>query len=151
MALNTIFSVYRDQSMWGSFGTESLSLVTLIALIAVFLVVMNNFGTRKKIDTLVMVVIGSSALANIYALFQIFGKFIFKNQAIAQNSFNTIGSVYALAFYFGAILILTVAMFLEKKSLPIKVALVLFALLFILVMVKYRIAYLSSKERKIKD
>ncbi|TSA46169.1 tetratricopeptide repeat protein [bacterium] len=139
LALNTVFSVYRDQSMWGSFGTESLSLVTVIALIAVFLVIMNNFETRKKIDTLILVVIGSSALANLYAIFQIFGKFIFKNQAVAQNSFNTIGSVYALAIYLGAVLILTVAMLLEKKSLPVKIALIVFSLLFIftLIMVNF--------------
>jgi tetratricopeptide (TPR) repeat protein len=139
LALNTIFSVYRDQSMWGSFGTESMSLVTVIALIAVFLVIMNNFKTRKKIDGLVLVIIGSSALANIYALFQIFGKFIFKNQAVAQNSFNTVGSVYALAIYLGAVLILSVAMLLEKKSLPVKIALIIFSLLFIftLIMVNF--------------
>jgi len=139
LALNTVFSVYRDQSMWGSFGTESMSLVTVIALIAVFLTVMNNFETRKKIDALVLVIIGSSALANIYAIFQIFGKFIFKNQAVAQNSFNTIGSVYALAIYLGAVLILTVAMLLEKKSLPVKIALIVFSLLFIftLIMVNF--------------
>lgn len=139
LALNTIFSVYRDQSMWGSFGTESMSLVTVIALIAVFLVIMNNFETRKKIDTLILIIIGSSALANLYAIFQIFGKFIFKNQAVAQNSFNTIGSVYALAIYLGAVLILTVAMLLEKKSLPVKIALIVFSLLFIftLVMVNF--------------
>jgi tetratricopeptide (TPR) repeat protein len=139
LALNTIFSVYRDQSMWGSFGTESMSLVTIIALIAVFLVIMNSFNTRKKIDTLVLIIIGSSALANLYAIFQIFGKFIFKNASVAQNSFNTIGSVYALAIYLGAILILTVAMLLEKKSLPVKIALIIFALLFIftLIMVNF--------------
>ena len=135
LALNTVFSVYRDQSMWGSFGTESLSLVTVIAMIAIFLVIMNNFGARKKIDTLVLVIIGSSALANIYAIFQIFGKFIFKNQAVAQNSFNTIGSVYALAIYLGAVLILSVAMLLEKKSLPVKIALIVFSLLFIFTLI----------------
>ncbi|MCX6762836.1 MAG: hypothetical protein NT093_03590, partial [Candidatus Moranbacteria bacterium] len=28
LSLSTVFSVYRDQSMWGAFGTESLSLAT---------------------------------------------------------------------------------------------------------------------------
>ncbi|MFA5926196.1 MAG: tetratricopeptide repeat protein [Parcubacteria group bacterium] len=131
LALNTVFSIYRDQSMWGSFGTESMSLVSIVALIALFLVVTNNFNTRKKINVLALTIIGSSAIANIYAIFQIFGKFIFKNQAVAQNSFNSVGSVYALAIFVGAILILTVAMLLEKQSLPVKIALIIFSLIFI--------------------
>jgi tetratricopeptide (TPR) repeat protein len=135
LTMNTVFSIYSDQSMWGAFGTESMSLVTAIALIAVFLVVTNNFDTQRKIRILALSVIGSSALANLYAIFQIFGKFIFKNQAIAQNSFNTVGSVYAFAIFIGAILILTVAMLLEKHSLPVKIALMISALLFIFTLI----------------
>jgi len=128
--LSTIFSTYRDQSMWGTFGTESMSLVTLIGLIALFLVITNNFNERNKIQILILTLIGSSALATIYALLQIFGKFLIKNTAIAQNSFNTIGSVYAFAVYIGAILILTVAMLLEKQPVAVKIALIILALLF---------------------
>jgi hypothetical protein len=135
LALNTGLSVYRDQSMWGSFGTESLSLVTIIALVAIFLVVTNNFFSRQKIKILALIIIGSSAVANIFALFQIFGKFIFKNPALAQNSFNSIGSVYALSIYFGAILLLTVSMLLEKQSLPIKISLMVCSLLFIFTLI----------------
>jgi len=135
LALNTGFSVYRDQSMWGSFGTESLSLVTIIALIAIFLVITNNFFSQQKIKGLALIIIASSAIANIFALFQIFGKFIFKNTALAQNSFNSIGSVYALSIYLGAILILTVSMLLEKQSFRIKIALMICSLLFIFTLI----------------
>jgi tetratricopeptide (TPR) repeat protein len=139
LALNTGLSVYRDQSMWGSFGTESLSLVTIIALVAIFLVITNNFFSREKIKGLALIIIASSAIANIFALFQIFGKFIFKNPALTQNSFNSIGSVYALSIYFGAILILTVSMLLEKQSFSIKIALMVCSLLFIfsLIMINF--------------
>jgi len=129
-SLSTIFSVYRDQSMWGALGTESLSLVTLIGLIAVLLVINNNFNTRKKIQTLILTLIGSSALATLYALLQIFGKFLFKNPAVAQNSFNSVGSIYAFSIYLGAILIITVAMFLEKQPFIIKILLIILAFLF---------------------
>ncbi len=130
LSLSTIFSVYRDQSMWGALGTESLSLVTFIGLIAILLVINNNFNTRKKIQVLILTLIGSSALATIYALLQIFGKFLFKNPAVAQNSFNTVGSVYAFSIYIGAILIITVAMFLEKQPLITKIFLIILAFLF---------------------
>ncbi|MDD5489441.1 MAG: hypothetical protein PHP25_02055, partial [Candidatus Moranbacteria bacterium] len=129
-SLSTIFSIYRDQSMWGALGTESLSLVTFVGLIATFLVITNNFNTRKKIQMLILTLIVSSALANVYALFQIFGKFLFKNPAIAQNSFNSVGSVYAFSIYIGAILIVTVAMLLEKQHIAVKISLVVLALLF---------------------
>lgn len=140
--VSTIFSVYRDQSMWGALGTESLSLVTFIGLVGLFLVITNNFNTRRKIQFLILILIGSSVLANIYALFQIFGKFLIKNPAVAQNSFNTIGSVYAFSLYIGAILIITVAMFLEKQSPAIKIALIILSLLFIftLIMINFNTA-----------
>ncbi|MCX6762746.1 MAG: tetratricopeptide repeat protein, partial [Candidatus Moranbacteria bacterium] len=131
---------YRDQSMWGAFGTESLSLATFIALVAVFLVVNNNFSTRKKITGLMLALIGSSFLASLFTIFQIFGKFLFKNPLIAQNSFNTVGSVYAFSFFIGAILILTTAAILEKRPTWLKIALVVIAMVFVftLVVINFR-------------
>jgi len=129
-SLSTIFSTYRDQSMWGALGTESLSLVSFIGLIALFFVITNNFNSRKKIQILILTLIGSAAIANIYALFQLFGKFMFKNPAIAQNSFNSVGSIYAFSIFIGAILIISVAMLLEKQPIIVKIALIILALLF---------------------
>ncbi|MBM4401082.1 MAG: hypothetical protein FJ045_03940, partial [Crenarchaeota archaeon] len=130
LALSTVFSVYRDQSMWGGLGTESLSLVTFISLAALFLVITNVFSDRSKVQYLMLTLIGSSALAAVYVLFQIFGKFLLKNPAVAQTSFNTIGSVYAFSVYIGAILIITVAMFLEKQHAAVKIVLVVLAFFF---------------------
>ncbi|HLM84020.1 MAG TPA: tetratricopeptide repeat protein [Candidatus Bathyarchaeia archaeon] len=135
LALSTIFSIYRDQSMWGGLGTESLSLVTVVSLIAVLLVVNNNFGSRKKIGGLVLTLIGSSFLASFFALLQIFGKHIFKNPVMAQNSFNTVGSVYAFAVFIGAILILTTAALLEKNPFWLKIVLAVCALLFVFMLI----------------
>ena len=134
-SLNTIFSVYRDQSMLGAFGTESLSLVTIIALVALFLVITNNFETKKKVSGLLLALIASTFLASAYAILQIFGKFIFKNPALAQTSFNSIGSVYAFSALVGAVLILAIATALEKQPTAIKIALVVFSVLFIFVLV----------------
>ncbi|MFA6193734.1 MAG: tetratricopeptide repeat protein [Parcubacteria group bacterium] len=140
LSLSTVFSVYRDQSMWGAFGTESLSLTTFIALVAVFLVVNNNFNSRKKISGLILALIGSSLLASLFTIFQIFGKFIFKNPLIAQSSFNTVGSIYAFSFFIGAILILTTAAILEKKPTWLKIALVVIAMIFVftLIVINFR-------------
>src|SRR4030042_1282115 len=139
-ALNTVFSTYRDQSMWGGFGTEGLSLVTVIAMIAVFFVITNNFDTRKKINSLLLALIASSFLASVYAIFQMYGKFIFKNPALAQNSFNSIGSVYAFSAFIGAVLILTIAAVLEKQSAAVKITLIVFSLIFVfsLVAINFR-------------
>lgn len=134
-SLNTIFSVYRDQSMWGSFGTEGLSLVTVIALVALFLVVTNNFDTKKKVSGILLALITSSFLASLYAILQMFGKFIFKNPALAQNSFNSVGSVYAFSAFIGAVLILTIAIVLEKQPMAIKIALIIFSVFFVFVLV----------------
>ena len=139
-ALNTVFSVYRDQSMWGALGSESMSLVTIITLIALFFVITNNFNNQQKVRRLILIIIGSSVLANIYLILQIFGKFIFKNPAVAQTSFNTIGSVYAFSIFLGAILIATVAMLLEKQSSAIKISLLISTLLFLftLIMINFQ-------------
>jgi tetratricopeptide (TPR) repeat protein len=130
LALNTIFSAYRDQSMWGALGMENLALVSFIGLAAVFLVITNNFASEGKIKALILILIGSSALANLFAILQIFGKFIFKNAAVVQNSFNSVGSVYAFSIYIGAILILSVAMLLEKQRPFVKIALIILSLFF---------------------
>ena len=134
-SLNTILSVYRDQSMWGTFGTESLSLVTIIALVALFLVITNNFDTKKKVSGLLLALIVSTFFASSYAILQMFGKFIFKNPAIAQSSFNSVGSVYAFSAFVGAVLILAIAAALEKQPTAIKIALIVFSALFIFVLV----------------
>ncbi|MFA5871869.1 MAG: tetratricopeptide repeat protein [Parcubacteria group bacterium] len=133
--LSTALSVYRDQSMWGNFGTEGLSLATFIALVATFLVIINNFKTREKISNLVLILTASSFLASLFAIFQMTGKFFFKNPALAQNSFNTVGSVYAFSAFIGAVLILTIALILDKKSPILRVALIIFCLVFLFVLV----------------
>jgi hypothetical protein len=132
---STVFSVYRDQSMWGGFGTEGLSLVTFISLVAVFLVVNNNFNSRKKITGIVYALILSSLVASLFAILQIYGKFLFKNPLIAQTSFNTIGSVYAFSIFIGAILILTTAALLEKQPVWIKATLSVSALIFVFILI----------------
>jgi len=134
-SLNTILSVYRDQSMWGTFGTESLSLVTIIALVALFLVVTNNFDTKKKVSGLLLALIASTFFASSYAILQMFGKFIFKNPALAQSSFNSVGSVYAFSAFVGAVLILAIAAALEKQPMAIKIALIVFSALFVFILV----------------
>ena len=135
VSLSTAFSVYRDQSMWGGLGNEGLSLVAFVSLIAVFLVINNNFNSREKIGGLVLALIGSSLLASLFAIFQIFGKFIFKNPILAQNSFNTVGSVYAFAVFIGAVLILTTAAMLEKRPFGIKIFLAVSSLVFVFVLI----------------
>ncbi|MDD3487221.1 MAG: tetratricopeptide repeat protein [Candidatus Moranbacteria bacterium] len=135
LSLSTVFSVYRDQSTWGSLGNESLSLVSFISLIALFLVITNNFSSREKINYLLLTFIGSSFLASLYAMFQIFGKFIFKNPSLAQASFNSIGSVYSFSIFIGSVLILTTAALLEKRPNWLKIALVICALLFIFMLI----------------
>jgi len=135
LALSTAFSVYRDQSMWGALGTESLSLVTIISLIAIFLVINNNFNSRDKINNLILILISSSFIASIYAILQIFGKFIFKNSILAQSSFNTVGSVYAFSIFIGAVLILTAAAMLERKPFGIKIFLAICSLMFVFALI----------------
>lgn len=140
LSVSTIFSFYRDQSMWGSFGTESLSLVSIIALAAVFFVITNNFDSKKRVSFLLLTLISSTFLASLYAIFQMFGKFIFKNPALAQISFNSVGSVYAFSAFVGAILILAIALILEKQPAAIKIALIVFSVFFVftLIMINFR-------------
>jgi tetratricopeptide (TPR) repeat protein len=117
-------------------------LVTFISLIAVFLVISNNFNSRQKIDTLIITLIGSSFLASIFTIGQIFGKFIFKNAVLAQNSFNTVGSIYAFSVFIGAILILTTAAILEKRPGWLKIVLgaCILVFVFVLIAINFRTA-----------
>lgn len=134
-ALNTVFSFYRDQSMWGGLGSEGMSLVAIITLIALFFVVTNNFNTKQRIKWLLLTLIGSAFISDVFALLQIGGKYIFKNPVIAQSSFNTVGSVYAFSIYLGAMLLASTAMLLEKQRIAIKIGLIIATALFSFTMI----------------
>ncbi|MBU2025449.1 tetratricopeptide repeat protein [Patescibacteria group bacterium] len=116
-ALSGIFSVYPYISVWGSFGKEWSSLVSLIALVFFFLLVSNNVNSAKKAKQMLWVFLFSSFLAAIYAALQFQGLHVIEFGKLENRLINTVGTTYSSAVYFCALAILAsgLSVFSKKK------------------------------------
>ena len=134
LSLSSFFSVYPSRSVWGEFGQEGKSLISLIFFVAFFILIYNNIKNKKDTYKVIFTLLVSGFLASFYGLMQIWGKFIIDNEAIKDPSFNTIGTVYLLGVYVAALLILTLSLFLDNVSRSLKIILILLSVFFFFVL-----------------
>ena len=137
-ALSTIFSAYREQSLWGYFGGEGEAFVTLLFFVAGFLLIFNNIQGKKESFLLAFTLLIGGAVASILGLMSIYGfsGFYFV---------ITVGSVYAFSFYAAALFLLAQGMFLSKTSGFVRAASFIFSILFayVLVVINLKLTYLG--------
>jgi tetratricopeptide (TPR) repeat protein len=132
-ALSTLFSHYQELSLWGYFGGESHSLVTLLTFVIFFFLLFNYISNKKEINNLVYVFLISGALVVIYGIFQLLGLYIIPIEIIKNPAFNTVGSVYMFSAY-SALLFLSALIFSLKESvLWKKIALLSGAVIFFII------------------
>ena len=112
--LSSVFSVYRENSVWGYFGGEGMSLTALLFFVLLFYVISNNFTQKKEIYLLVANFLLSSTIACLIAILSIFGVNILGFMGVSGRGFTTVGSIYSLAIYAGAILLFSTAILTEK-------------------------------------
>lgn len=135
LALSSFFSAYSAKSIWGDFGQESKSLMTMIFLLAFFILIYNNVKTKKEAYKIVFILLISGFIVALYGLLQIWGKFIINADALKNPYFNTIGSVYLLSVYAGAMFLLSVSLFLDNLSKIIKIILIFLSAFFFFVLI----------------
>lgn len=145
IGLSTIFSQYREQSLWGFFGGEGKSLITLLFFIAFFFLVLNTIKTRAQALKVVTVFLVSGFITTLFGILQIWGVYILPLEFAKNPFFNTVGSVYALAIYVGALFLLTMAMFLSDVSKVLKIALIAlsFFFFFVLMVINFKLVWVA--------
>ncbi len=143
--LSTIFSEYREQSIWGFFGGEGKSLVTLLFFVAFFFLVLNTIKTRAEALKVVGAFLVSGFVTSLFGVLQIWEVYTLPLEFAKSPFFNTVGSVYALAIYVGALFLLSMAMFLSNISKVLKIALIALAFFFffILMVINFKIVWIA--------
>ncbi len=145
LGLSTIFSEYREQSLWGFFGGEGSSLITLLFFVAFFFLVLNTIKTRAEALRVVIVFLISGFLTSLFGILQIWEIHALPLEFAKNPFFNTVGSVYALAIYVGALFLLSMAMFLSDISKVLKIVLIALAFFFffILMVINFKIVWIA--------
>ncbi len=143
--LSTAFSDYREQSLWGFFGGEGNSFVTLLFLVAFFFLVLNTIKTRAEALRVVIVFLVSGFVTALFGVLQIWGVYILPLEFSKTPFFNTVGSVYTLAIYVGALFLLSLSMFLSDVSKVLKIALIglAFFFFFVLMVFNFKIIWIA--------
>lgn len=145
MGLSTVFSTYSEQSMWGFFGGEAKSFITLLFMVALFLLIFNTIKTRREAVKVVLVFLIGGFVVSIYGLLQIWEVFLLPLEVTENPFFNTIGSVYIFNAYVGALFLITLALFLSDVSRVLKILLILLAFFFffILMVINFKIVWIG--------
>jgi len=145
MGLSTVFSTYFEQSMWGFFGGESKSFITLLFMVALFLLIFNTIKTRREAVKVVLIFLIGGFIVSVYGLFQIWEVYLLPSQTAENPFFNTIGSVYIFNAYVGALFLITLALFLSDVSRVLKILLILlsFFFFFILMVINFQIVWIG--------
>lgn len=106
VVLTTIFSNFRYQSIFGSFGNLSGSLINSIALGVFFFLILNIFD-KRDLKKLLSIFGLSLFLALIIGFFHILGINLFNFLGIKSRVFNTIGTINSLGIIAAILLVLS--------------------------------------------
>ena len=130
MGMSTAFADYTSQSMWGFFGGEARSFITLVFFVSFFVLFVNNVRTRKDILITLYVALASGFLAVVFGLLQLWGKHILPIEGTHSLYFNTVGSVYLFGVYVSVLFMLALNMLIYAKNTILKSAFGVLTLLF---------------------
>ncbi|MDZ7611473.1 MAG: tetratricopeptide repeat protein [Candidatus Moranbacteria bacterium] len=132
--LSTFFSGYFEQSMWGYFGGESKSFVTLLFLVALFILIFNNIKRSSDAFKLVLVFLVGGFLTSLYGFLQLLGIHILPMEGVAAKTFNTVGSVYIFGVFVASLLIISITLFLSNLQKMMKIGLIVLSFFFFVVL-----------------
>jgi tetratricopeptide (TPR) repeat protein len=140
----TLFSAYRYASFWGWPLAVPASFITSLALVLFYFLLVHLFRKSEEVFGLVLALVASSLLAALLAVPQILGKFVLPFDFSKSVSFNTIGSLNALALFLAAVLPIAVSLLFVARSKLIKLITWLFMItaLFLLLAISFQTAWL---------
>jgi len=127
--VSTILSLWKYGSFWGWPLVTSESLATVLSLSLLYFLVANILN-RREVSNVLSLLVFSGALSGIYAVFQVFGKFIVPIGFTQSTGFNTIGSLNVLAIFSAVLLPLAMMLLTAEKKKSYKIMLIVSAAVF---------------------
>lgn len=114
--VSSILSKNLYQGLVGSGGVIAESFFSLLSLLIIFFVAVNNIKNREEIINSAFALICSGLLAGILGIMQLAGKFLLPWNFAQSASFNTVGSINALEIFLAALMVLAAVLFTESKA-----------------------------------
>ncbi len=143
-SVSSFFSLYRYGSFWGFSSAVSDGLISIIAFFILYFLISSALS-KKEIIRCVYLLCVSSLLAMIYAVFQIFGKFILAFDFSKSAGFNTIGSVNGAGLFAFSMLPIAISLFMVSKRVVKMILGATVAFIFIvLLVVNFKIAWIGA-------
>lgn len=143
-SLSAIFSDYYEQSMWGYFGGESASLVTILFLIAFFVLIYNNIRSHQDVAKYIFSFLISGLILSIFSILQFFSINLLPFDYAQSKFFNSIGSSYIYSIFVALIFLVSISLFLGKISKWIRFFLLILSIFsfFVLVAINFKILWI---------
>ena len=117
-ALSAALSKSRYASISGDFGQEKAGLVTVLAFVVLYFVVVNNIRNAKQLYRLLNISVLSGFIAGLFGLLQGLGAYILPFQFAKAASFNTVGTAASLGLYLAYTIILVSGLLLQGHNRP---------------------------------
>ncbi len=119
-AASAVMSKSPYSSIAGDFGQEKAGLVTVLAFVILYFVVVNNIRTATQLKRIMLASVVSGFIAGLYGLLQGLNLFILPFDFAKSASFNTIGTAAALGIYMAYVVTLCGGMILDghRKNQP---------------------------------
>jgi tetratricopeptide (TPR) repeat protein len=110
--VTSLFSHDRYLSLVGNLGQMQWSLITMVAFIVFYFLVVNRVGTTKKLYNLILTFLASSFLVGLYGFLQMVGVYPlgWVMPLTKAKAFNTIGTINALGVFMVLPLILSISL-----------------------------------------
>ncbi|MDD2753697.1 MAG: tetratricopeptide repeat protein [Candidatus Portnoybacteria bacterium] len=123
LALFAIFSlisaVVSKNLYLGLVGSGSVineAFFSLVALLIIFFVLVNNIKSREEMINSVSILIFSGLIAGLFGAFQLAGKFLLPLDFAKIANFNSVGSVNSLEFLLASLMVLAAVLFTENET-----------------------------------
>lgn len=143
---SSIFSIYRENSIWGYLGGEGMSLTAMLFFVLLFYIIANNFSNKNSVYYLIFNFLISSSLVFLSTFFQLMGVNIFGFMEGSGKAFNTIGTIFSLAIYAGSLLVFSLALITERvggKLLRIIASITALLALTTIVLIDFKLVWLA--------
>ncbi|MBZ9569608.1 tetratricopeptide repeat protein [Patescibacteria group bacterium] len=141
---SAVFSQWRYPSFWGWPLNVSQGFLTLLYFLIFYFLIANIFAKKREIFWLLFLFVISGAIAALFSISQIFGKFPLPWDFAKLTSFNTIGTLNSLSIFIASLspLVIPLIFLAEKKLIRRILTISVFIFLIYLILVNFWIAWI---------
>lgn len=119
LEISTVFSITRAQSFWGT-SVEPDTFFNFLLYGLVFFLFSNLISKKEVFQIIKILLLSSSILALLFLVQEIFGS-IFPWNFAKLKGFNTVGSAYGLAVFFGGVFIIWLGLIINNMLQAYKI------------------------------